>query len=476
MKYAPSTLVLGICLFGHCLFGVLFPGLDRAFAAEEGMSRSEDEQRLDTIRYGTETEIAALIQTLKSERTGTASAVQSKSEQTLDEALIGVTQNTRNQNILAGVLSFFGDQDKKGLEQRAIQAIEERDDEANETVLAAIDYLGKIKAPAALLPLERLLDAQEAGFMGAGFRALGRVASGGSAQDKDHTAEYLVDFYTNRTPPDANRRDILLALGETGSKSGVSLLSEIAANNQERGVLRMVALEGLAKVGDGAGLDAVLQALSSTDPNVRSTAVAALGPFSGKAVDDAILESFRDSYYRTRIGAAGAAGTRKLSAAIPYLQYRAERDEVPAVRDEAVKALGAIGNAQALAILERLFTERTTPERIRIGAAQMLLRNDPGVYTEKVIREMDDAQKTKRNSLYNGFLKALSETNTGKLEDLVRRLLSSGGVIEKSYALDMIVRNEFRSLAKEIRSMAADEKNTGLARKARNTLEHLGLE
>ncbi|MDR2796909.1 MAG: HEAT repeat domain-containing protein [Treponema sp.] len=474
MKFASSTVPLCFLLFfGHCFFGILLPSAGQIFAAESAVAKSEDEQRLDTIRYGTETEIAALIQTLKSERT---SALQSKSENTLDDALIAVTQTTRNQNILSGVLSFFGDRDKKGLEQRAIKAIEEREDEANETVMAAIDYLGKVKAADALEPLEKLLDAQEQGFMGSAFRALGRVASGGSAQDKDDTAAYLMDFYTNRNPPDISRRDIILALGETGSQAGVSLLIEIAENNQERGGLRMVALEGLAKIGDSSGLDAILQALSSTDPNVRSTAVSALGPFSGKSVDDAILESFRDSYYRTRIGAASAAGTRKLTEAIPYLQYRAERDEVPSVRDEAIKALGAIGTAEAQAILERLFVERKHPNRIRIRAAEMLLLNNPEAYTEKVIIELDDAKKTNQTSLYNGFLGALSEAKTKKVEDLVRRFLNSGGVIEKSYALDMILRNELRSLAPEVRPLMTDEKNTGLARKARNTLEHFGLE
>jgi HEAT repeat protein len=449
---------------------------DRIFAAESALTQSEDEQRLNTIRYGTETEIAALIQTLKSERTGNQASPQSRSDATLDDALIAVTQTTRNQNILSGVLSFFADRDKKGLEQRAIKAIEEREDEANETVMAAIGYLGKVKAVDGLGPLRNLLDAQEQGFMGAAFRALGRIAAGGSAQDKDDTAAYMVDFYTNRNPPDASRRDILVALGETGSQGGLPLLIEIAGNNQERGVLRMVALEGLAKIGDSSGLDAILQALSSTDPNVRSTAVAALGPFSGKSVDAAILESFRDSYYRTRIGAAGAAGTRKLAEAIPYLQYRAERDEVPTVRDEAVKALGAIGTAEARAILERLLAERKYPEQIRIRAAEMLLLNDPEGYTEKVVIELDDAKKTNRTGLYHGLLKVLSEVKTGKVEDLVRRFLNSGGVIEKSYALDMILRNELRSLAEEVRPLLSDAKNTGLARKARNILEHFGLE
>jgi HEAT repeat protein len=441
-------------------------------AAESAAGKSEDEQRMDTIHYGTETEIAALIQTLKSERT---TAVQSQSEHFLDDELIALSQNTRNQQILSGVLSFFANRGKQGLEDRAIKAIEERDDEAQETVLSAMDYLGKVKAVQAIKPLERLLDAREPQFMDAGFRALGRIASGGTSQDRDETAAYLLDFYTNRNPQDINQRELLIALGETGSQTGVSLLAEIAGTNLERGTLRIAALDGLAKIGDSAGVNAILEALSSTEPNVRSSAVAALGPFSGEEVDDAILESFRDSYYRTRIGAANAAGKRKLSAAIPFLRYRAERDEVLAVREEAVKALGAMGNAEAQAVLEQLFAERKNPLQLRILAAEKLIAADPDAYTEKIIIEMDDAKKMNQTKLYNGFLGVLGAAKSGKLEDLARRFLSSGGIIEKSTALDMIAGNELHGLETEVRALT-DDKNSGLARRARNTLERLGLE
>ncbi|MCX7949966.1 MAG: HEAT repeat domain-containing protein, partial [Treponemataceae bacterium] len=71
-------------------------------------------------------------------------------------------------------------------------------------------------------------------------------------------------------------------------------------------------------------LPAILEALRSADPNVRAAAVGALGPFSGSEVDQAILDAFRDSFYKTRIGAARAAGDRKLTAAIPFLRFWVE--------------------------------------------------------------------------------------------------------------------------------------------------------
>jgi HEAT repeat protein len=446
--------------------GIFFSLTGVIFGAEIGSAKSETDQRLDTIQYGTETEIAALIQTLKTENSALM-------DEKLEAELIKLSQNTRNQNILTGMLAFFGERNRNGLEDRAIRAITDREEEAHSTVLAAIDYLGKVKASEAITPLEELLDAQETRYTEYAIRALGRAANG-NAGDRDSVAAYLIDLYTNRNPPEENRWEIITALGETGSKEGISLLSELVKNNEERPVIRTAALEGLSKIGDATALDAILQGVSATDPNVRSAAVAALGPFSGSQVDDAILESFRDSYFRTRLGAAKAAGTRKLTSAIPYLRYRAEKDEVPTVKDEALKALGAIGSAESRTVLEELFSERKTSDRVRILAAEMLIQNDAGSYADKVITELDDAKKRNQTALYNGFLKAISAAKTGKVEDLVRRFLNSGGVIEKSYALDMTLTNEFRSFAPDIQALLKD-KNSGLAGKARATLEKLGI-
>jgi HEAT repeat protein len=446
---------------------VFFPGFgvfsQSAPASDPAASKSVEVQQMETLRYGTENEIAALIQTLKNEKAFY-----------LDNELAVLVQSTKNRIILSGVFTFFGDRGKEGLEERAIRAVKERDDEAVETVLSALDYLGKVKARDAIDPLKDVIDREEQRFMGNAIRALG-LAGKAPAETADNTAEYLMDYYINRNPGDENRREIVAALGELGSKEGVSFLSEIAVSGDERLSLRMAALDSLAKIGAPEGLQPVLTALISPDPNVRSSAIAALGPFSGPGVDAAILEAFRDSYYRTRISAAKAAGERKLIEAIPYLRYRAEKDETPAVKDEAVRALGAIGNREAALVLADLFAERRNTDRIRLLSAEMLIRNDADEYAGKVILELDEAKARNQTALYNGLLRVLGTARTGTVEGLVRRFLSSGGVVEKSYALDMIVNNDLRGFAPEVEGLTG-EKNGVLARKAQDTLQKLGMD
>jgi HEAT repeat protein len=429
-------------------------------SAERPEKKTVEDQRLETIRYGTENEIAALIQTLKNENITS-----------LDDELVILVQRTLNRSILTGVFTFFGDRAKGGLEDRALKAIAEWDEEANETIVAAIDYLGRVKNAAAVQPLEALLSADERRFTNAVFRALGRIA-GGNEEIRDEIAGYLMNYYTERIPPDETRREIIIALGESGSREPLVFLSDIAKNNDERATLRMVVMDSLSKIGDSTALEVILEGVISQDPNLRSASVAALGPFTGAEVDHAILEAFRDIYYRTRIGAAQAAGKRKLIEAIPYLAYRAERDDVPAVKDEAIRALGEIGNKEAVSILTSLFAERKNSDRVRILSAEILIRDHPDEYAAKVIVELDEAKKKNQNPLYNGFLRVISTAKTDAVQDLVRRFLNSGGVVEKSYAMDMIANNRFQGFTGELETLTK-EKNVTLSRKAETTLANL---
>jgi HEAT repeat protein len=421
-----------------------------------------EKQHLDTLRYGTETEIATLIQTIKTEKVDY-----------LDNELIAIAQKSKNRAILTGIFGLFGESEKSGLEERAIKAIVDRDQEANDTILAAVNYLGSVKATEAVDAVEELINSGESRFLGSALRALGRVAP---EEEADSVAAFLLDYYKNRNPSDENKREIISALGETGSNESVSFLSDLIKDDDERTTLRQAALDAMAKIGDEEGLDAVIEAVSSPDPNVRSSAVAALAPFSGEATESAILDAFRDSYYRTRIGAAQAAGKRRLESAVPYLRYRAENDDVPNVKDEAIKALGAINNEEAMGILDSLFFERKNSDRVRIMAADMLLQNNADVYGSRVFAEMEDAKLKNQTALYNGFVRTMTTAKAPSLEPTVLSLINGGGVIEKSLALDIILINEFRQLADVIRSLLDEKKHSAsIARKAQSTLDKLGL-
>ncbi len=431
--------------------------------AQEGKNISDsknvpDDLRKQTIQYGTDSEIVDLIRSLSAENTDY-----------LDNDLITMVQGTKNGKILSSVFSFFSQRKKTGLEDRALLALRQRDEEASETVEGAIKYLGVMKDAKATESLKAIIDQNEKNFIGLAIEALGLV--GGA--DGDANSEYLIEKYKTFDDTDENRRIIIQALGELKSKKSIPFLSDVATNNDERTVRRMSALEALAKIADKEGEGAIISALSASDPNVRASAVASLGPFNSSEAEKAILEAFRDSFYKTRIGAAKAAAEKKLVSAVPYLRYRAQRDEVPAVQDEAVRALGSIADSTAKTALETLFNDKGTTDRLKVIVCEMLVQIDPNAYVEKVIGAFDTAKANKNTALSNGLSKVLSTVVSPKIEDLALRFLTSSDIIEKLYGLQIIKNNHFTSLAEKVKGIR-DEKSPSLNRKITETLDSLG--
>jgi HEAT repeat protein len=352
------------------------------------------QERRDIIRYGTDNEISALIGTLRAEKSSD-----------FDQDLIAIIEHTGNAAILTASFSFFAEREERGLESRALAILDDHAGSRNDVALGAIDYLGKIKEKNAKQTLQTILDGDNGPLTNAAIRAYGRIAN---KDDADAAAEYLIAYYEERAPPNETQREIIVALGEAGSKKATEFLTGLINNQEGRYVLRMAALEAAGKIGDTQAQEAVVNAVQAGDPNVRSSAVAALGAFQGPDVDKAILDAFRDSFFRTRLGACEAAGKRQLAEAVPYLRYRALNDEAPTVRDEAIKALEAIGSSSADLVLEEIFENDRNTDRSRSLAAQMLIKRNRGAYTAKITQVMEDAKKKNRTALASGMERALA--------------------------------------------------------------------
>jgi len=111
---------------------------------------------------------------------------------------------------------------------------------------------------------------------------------------------------------------------------------------------------------------------------------------------------------------------------------------------------------------------------VRIVSGEMIMQNEPENFLDAFIKEMDDAKQKNQTALYNGLIKILGNTKCSGLETITRRLIQDKGVVEKSTALDMAANNNLTALSEEIKTLAAD-KNEALSRKAKRTLEKLGI-
>ncbi len=437
-----------------CAFA-LFASMAFAASAEEAPEKTRDERRRDTIKYGTETEILELIK-----------AVSGEKSDALDADLLAAAKSAKNPRIFQALLGYLASQKKAGAEDIAVGIMETWDQADRRTLEAAFSYAMQLKVAAAVPVLKEIVESDSADFLSQAIRTLGHCGGAGEA-------DFLREYLERTEPADSVRLDIIYSLGELKAPSSVEFLAGLASDDERRAIERMYAIEALGKIGDPGGLDAIIGAFSSQDANVRLYAMTALKAFSGTAADERILEGFRDAFYKVRLVSADLSGERKLVSAVPFLIYRAERDEVPAVKDASIRALGKIASAEATAFLNKMFADKRTGDKARISIAAALLESDADGSIGTIIAAMDEAKKSKQKAeLFNGLAKRLSSAVSPQLEDLARRFLASPDIVDKHYGLDIVIANGFTSQIETIRPLASD-KSVALATKARLALEKL---
>jgi hypothetical protein len=107
-------------------------------------------------------------------------------------------------------------------------------------------------------------------------------------------------------------------------------------------------------------------------------------------------------------------------------------------------------------------------------AGETLIRNRAGDYAERFIAELDEAKAKNQTALYNQFCRIIAQAETDKVEPLALRFFSFGSVVEKAYAIDMVYKNRLMGLIDQVKALT-DERNGSLSRKARDTLQRMGI-
>ncbi len=413
-----------------------------------------ERRRRDTISYGIESEIVELLKTLRSERDGR-----------YDGDLGRLLETTRSRKLGAELLSYFSEVGWKGAEEKAVSIVDGRDGLPAEYVKAALQYLVAVKSAKGLGEAAEIIDAAEQEYLPHAVRIFG--AAGGPAE-----ATRLVEMYDADDWTETVRIEIIRALGDIRAPEAVERLARLLEDGSAGKVLRMNAADALAKIGDERAKAAVLKAAFDEDPNVRTQAVEALGAFQGRDVEDAIVECLRDSFGKTRIAAAKAAGKRKLASALPHLKYKATSDPDRAVRETAFRAIAEIGTAEAFAFLREFLTAPKNEQAFRSMCFGLLGRNDPGS-RGPLMEQLESAIAAKDQTFFKAIAREIVGIDGDPAVPFVERLLAHADFTIRLGALDWIKRNGNRALIDRVRALSESDPAEAVRKKAKQVLEDI---
>ncbi len=205
------------------------------------------------------------------------------------------------------------------------------------------------------------------------------------------------------------------ALGSVRTAQARSWLSELVGDKDAQ--IRKDAVEALAaRPDDAEARSIVLGVAKGTDPELKVTALLALGNAHAKEATPLLLEAMDTADLSTQRQIVGALGGTGDTAATDALAKIA-REGASSVRGEALTALGQIGGEQATAVLASALTAGASNDT-RTAAAALAQIGD-----ERARKALLLAADADRSDVADAALDALGEVEGDDVRNLMKRNL-----------------------------------------------------
>ncbi|MGA2545669.1 MAG: HEAT repeat domain-containing protein [Rectinemataceae bacterium] len=430
-----------------------------AQAAPPSAARTEANRR-DTIRYGIDAEIGDLIKDLTTEKDGR-----------YNEDLLALFQNSHSPRLKTAILDFFSSLEWKGAERVALGLVDDRDNQDVDLVGSALSYAASIRSKEALRLSEAIIKEDNKKLLPALVKLMGRA--GGAAEE-----DILLGWFDGDSATPALKEEAIKALGEIGSAKAAERLGKLVQDATAGKAARMYACEALAKIKEGASVGPLVKAANDADPNVRTSAIEALGFFAGdgsgasaEAARGAIAEGLRDSYPKARIAACKAAAAGKVASALPFLRYKAQNDPEKAVKSEACRSLAALGGDSFVFLRERL-EDTKEDTALRTLCFGLLARYDPAGSGPVLEARLKAEAAEKERTFYTDLAREVANADKAPgIGSLARILLSDKEYLIRVAGIEWARKNKSQDLKPDLERLSRDDPSDLIKKRAAEALK-----
>ena len=390
-----------------------------------------------------------------------------------NDDLLVLLQNSSDAKLRGTVLDFFGVLEWKGAEQIAMGLVDDRDNLDSDLVSSALSYLAEIRSKDALKFTDAIIKEDNRKLLPALVRLMGRA--GGTAEE-----ELLLGWFDSDSATPALKEEAIKALGEIGSGKAADRLDKLIQDPGAGKAARMFACDSLARIKDPASVAPLIKAATDADPNVRCSAIDALGAFASGGDEAAcreIAEALRDSFVKARVEACKAAAAGKVRQALPFLRYKAQSDPDMAVRTEACRSLAAMGESAdsadaSFAFLRERLEDTKEDSGLRALCFGLLARYDPtGSMPILQARLMTEAA-AKQRDFYTALAREIAYADKAPLIGaLARMLLSDQDYLIRVAAIEWIRKNKALDLKPDLERLTIQDPSDMIRRRATEALK-----
>lgn len=421
------------------------------------------DDRLDTIRYGIDSEVITLIDNLIEEE-----------ENAYSDELLEIFEETVNDKLREKIISYFTALESDEAVEPVFSNLKERFDQdlSYDLLSVSVHYLeNRQNEEISSFIADELFTSRDDRIS---ILAAGALAESGDAK---HSTVLLKEL-EERNLPDNKRAAIVSALGKLGDDGAIEMLIELLGDEGEEKSIRWRSVTALGEIGTEESLEAIRSVLADSDPILRSKAVAALSGFDGEAAEQSLIQALRDPFWRVRVSAAKSLGNLEIRDAVDILIYKAEKDpDIRNVRNAAIEALAKIGGGKAEGFLVDHYISDKSPMQTRSSAISVLLEHNPAQAAAAIDKLFHDKIAEENSAIVMETARQLSTMKSDRLEGLYKRMLEQTDRQELVlYALRGIRINRMRDLEGDVKALDDEDLPAAIRQNAQHVLESFAEE
>ncbi len=412
-------------------------------------------KRLDTIRYGIESQLLDLLNTLIAE----------KSDDFNDE-LVLLLATTKSPKFKSALLNFFSGRKYFPVQDDAVSMIRNRDSETETVVISALNYLINLKSVIARSEVKEIIANKELKYLNLSIKLL-------SYSGLEDDAALLIELFKEEETLMPVRHEIILALGTLKYKPSMDLLESILGSETATKTEKIYACVALGKMEDEGAVPLLVAASILDDPNVRASAVQALENYKGDIVERILLEALKDSHVAVRLAAVSAVAKLRMVNAIPYLKFKIQSDPEKAVKDMSIFALGEIGGDEVDAYLSDYLPDVKILLQHRLKAFRVSVEKDFSKSKSACLKLFTESAIQKDKSVYLALAKVCTSSESMNFTPFIKILLNDNDFNYRLGALVWIDKNKVKEFAAEVKNLSEKDPVETVKKKASQVIEKL---
>ncbi|HZK19810.1 MAG TPA: HEAT repeat domain-containing protein, partial [Treponemataceae bacterium] len=422
--------------------------------AENEVKQTEIEKRQETILYGLDSEVAALIETLIID-----------DDEQFSDSLISIFNSSSNTELREKIINYCIHFNDNALKDFAITVIEDPFDENRSTVSLVCKYIEKLEINETAPALQEILETENEDLYEMAISALSIV--GGSEQ-----AVFLANMFDDEDLDTIRKQQLVKALGALQVLETWDKLVERAEDENENLYVRMYAAEAIGQMKKPESIDVLIRLFDSTDPNLRQYVLKGLSHFTDEKVQTLIISAVKDNYWKVRQEAISIIQKLDIIAAAPYLLYRAKNDSEKVIVYDALEALASLGDKKGIEYLIEIVKDDKKNDVLRSKSAESLLKNKvKDGYKAVIVAAEKSLEKSRDKNLRYALGKLFVKYPDRAWGEICEKYLHHDDVATKGTGLDIYNKNTYSNLTSLIEQIAEEDKSSAIKTKAKRILE-----